>query len=370
MTVTRNIKAIILGGLLVAVSISSLLFSQVEDIFQGWREWGWAPPDVIVRQRVVSEEEATVGVVEKASPAVVSITTQRVFFDLFRGPVREESDIGTGFIIDPSGTILTNRHVVSDTSASYTVVLSDGDSSYEVNEIHHDPLNDLAILEISPQESLPHLEFGDSDQLKVGQTVIAIGNALGRFSNTVTKGVVSGIGRGLTASAGFYGSSERLENVIQTDAALNPGNSGGPLLNTSGEVVGINVAISAAGENIGFAIPINSVTAVVEEFRISGKISHPFLGVSHQIVTQDIARLQQLPVGAFVLEVIPGSAADKAGLLVGDIILELDGKGITEKYSLPAAILEHKVGDQVELKVDREGETVSLMAVLQEAPTP
>ncbi|GMR19059.1 MAG: trypsin-like peptidase domain-containing protein [Patescibacteria group bacterium] len=318
-------------------------------------------------QRVVSEEEAVVSVVEKASPAVVSIAERKVVLSPFSGPLSQKQGIGTGFIIRENGIIITNRHVVSDRNADYSVVTKDG-KEYEVKEINRDTVYDLAIIKIDAS-GLTTLSLGDSDQLKVGQTVVAIGNALGRFSNTVTKGVVSGIGRGITASSGLGGQTQQLEDVIQTDAAINPGNSGGPLLNLSGEVVGINVAIASEAENIGFSIPTNLIRPVVEQFEKSGRIIRPFLGVSYYLISEAESRLRDIPQGAFVQEVVKGSAAKKAGVKAGDVIQAIDGQKIDETNTLGKLILSYGVGDKITLTVDRNGKKITLKAALGEAPT-
>lgn len=318
-------------------------------------------------QKVVTQEEAVITVVEKTSPPVVSVVQKRIIIDPFSGPISQKQGIGTGFIIKENGVILTNRHVVSDREAQYSVVTKDG-KEYGVEEIHRDFAYDLAIIKITAS-GLSTLTLGDSDGVQVGQTVVAIGNALGRFSNTVTTGVVSGIGRGIEASAGFGGQAEYLEDVIQTDAALNPGNSGGPLLNLSAEVIGINVAIAVGGENIGFSIPINIAKPVVSDFEKYGRIIRPFLGVSYYVITEDIAKLQDLPQGAYIQEVVKGSGAAKAGVRVGDVITAIGGQKIIERTTLAKIIASHKVGDKVTLSINRRGKEIAFKATLGEAPT-
>ena len=297
-------------------------------------------------------------VVEKASPAVVSIAAQQSVF--------EDNSIGTGFIVESDGLILTNKHVVASNKARYRVILKDG-TSYPVQEVHRDPFVDLAILEINASK-LPTATLGDSSRLKVGQTAVAIGNALGKFSNTVTVGVISGIGRGVTASSGF-GRSEVLDDVIQTDAALNPGNSGGPLLNLSGEVVGINVATTTGAENIGFSIPINAVKPVLDDFKVRGRIVRPFLGIEYVIITEDLSVLRKLPQGAFIQRVVSGTPAEEVGLKAGDIVTKIDDQDINEQNTLAQVIRSHKVGDELALTVDRNGEILTMTATLGEAPT-
>jgi len=224
----------------------------------------------VEKQTVVYEESAIISAIEKALPSVVTIgisktTSTRDFFEIdpfdpfspfkrIPGQQRKlEQNIGSGFIIADNGLIVTNKHVVADTEASYKVLTSD-DKKYEVKKIYRDPLNDLAIIKIDASGLKP-LNLGDSSNLKLGQSVIAIGTPLGEFKNTVTSGIISGLGRGITAGSPFENYVERLDNVIQTDAAINPGNSGGPLINLSGYAIGVNTAISQEGQNIGFAIP-------------------------------------------------------------------------------------------------------------------
>ncbi len=357
-------KILVILGVLLALSFLGVYFHKPILFFVGER---LSTIEVRTVQKVVTQEEAVISVVEKASPAVVSIVESRVVLNPFSGLSAQEQGIGTGFIVEGGGVILTNRHVVSDKTAEYTVVTSDG-NEYEVEEIHRDFAYDLAILKISAS-GLPAVTLGDSEGIQVGQTVVAIGNALGRFSNTVTAGVVSGIGRGIEASAGFGSQAEYLEDVIQTDAALNPGNSGGPLFNLSAEVVGINVAIASAGENIGFSIPINIAKPVLEDFLKHGRIIRPFLGVSYYVITEDLARLHDLPQGAFVQTVFGESGAARAGVKVGDIITAIDGKAISEQTTLSKIIVSHKVGDKVTLSINRRGKEITLKATLGEAPT-
>ncbi len=324
-----------------------------------------APTPVV--QVVTTQEQAVEKVVEQSSPAVVSVVTRQVYLDLYRGPISQESAIGTGFIVRDNGVILTNKHVVDNPDATYTVVLSDG-KSYDVKKIEADPLNDLAIIKIEAT-GLPTLALGDSAKIKVGQSVVAIGNALGRFTNTVTTGIISGIGRGISAGDPF-GQSESLDDVLQTDAALNPGNSGGPLLNLSGEVVGINVAISQTGQNIGFALPINLAKKTLDSYLALGRIATPYIGLRYQMVTAEMARLTRLPIGAYVEQVIPGSGADKAGLTSGDVVTKIDGQAVNKDNTLTKIIRGHKIGDTVTLTVDRGGKELTLRAELQEATTP
>ena len=319
----------------------------------------------LTRQEVVVEESSVIDVVDKVSPAVVSIVVRTVDFDIFSGPYSVESGVGSGFIVDKNGLIVTNSHVVSDERGEYSVVLKDGET-YEVDQIHLDEISDLAILEISVRD-LTVAELGDSDSLRVGQKAIAIGNALGRFQNTVTVGVVSGVARELTAT-GVRGATKTYEGAIQTDAALNPGNSGGPLLNSSGQVVGINVATTRGADNIGFAIPVNTLKPILETFLREGRIIRPYIGISYTVVTKEIAEIRGLPEGVFISRVLPDSPASKAGLERGDIVTSFDGVNIDSENSLAKLLSQRRVGDRVELLVDREGREIRIPVVLEEAP--
>jgi serine protease Do len=253
--------------------------------------------------------------------------------------------------------------VVADLDAKYKVIAND-DREYEVQKIYRDPLNDLAILKIETNGLLP-VELGDSDQLKVGQFVIAIGTALGEFRHTVTTGVISGLGRGITAGSPFEGSAEQIDNVIQTDAAINPGNSGGPLLNSAGQVIGVNVAVAAAGENIGFALPINVIKDAIDNFNQTGQFSRPFLGVRYRMISRDLALMNEVPQGAYVISVEENSAAQDAGLKPGDIIVKINDQKMDEEGGLAKAINSKKAGDKLQLEVWREGETLNLTATLK-----
>lgn len=292
-------------------------------------------------------------------------------FGFFRPPAgggREEKieqDIATGFVIDKDGLIVTNKHVVADANAKYRVITKD-DVEYEVKKIYRDPANDLAILKIDASGLKP-VEMGDSDKLKVGQFVIAIGTALGEFRHTVTTGVISGLGRGITAGSPFEGYVERLDNVIQTDAAINPGNSGGPLLNSAGQVIGVNIAVAASGQNIGFAIPINVIKESLQNFEKTGKFERAFLGVRYRMISQDLALLNDVPQGAYIVEVVSGSPAEKAKIKEGDIITKFDSQLVREKDGgLAKLIAGKKIGDRIHLTIWREKKELETEAVLEE----
>ena len=282
----------------------------------------------------------------------------------------QERLIGSGFIVDREGLVVTNKHVVSDTDVKYIVIDSKG-TKYNVERIYRDPLNDIAILKVSNPSTATFREvrLGNSDNLEVGQFAIAIGTALGEFRNTVTTGVISGLGRGITAGSPYEGFVERLDNVIQTDAAINPGNSGGPLLNSAGEVIAVNTAVASAGQNIGFAIPINIIKDSLANFNSTGQFNRAFLGVSYIIVTERSAQLNDLPQGAYVRSVSENSPAEKAGLSQNDIITKIDGESITEENSLAVIINKKKVGQTVTLTIFRDDKTMEIKATLEAAPS-
>ena len=343
----------------------------------------------------VEEESATIDAVRNVSPSVVSIVITKELrrrtgdseflpFDEFFGfglpepgdssPLkRQRVGGGSGFIISSDGLILTNRHVVADPAAEYTVITNDG-TRYNAEVAAADTLLDIAIVKINAL-NLPVAELGDSDTLQIGQTVIAVGFALGEFRNTVTKGVISGINRQVTAG-GPSGEAEVIDEAIQTDAAINPGNSGGPLVNLAGQVIGVNTAISEEGQLVGFAIPANAAKQIIESIRISGRIVRPWLGVRYVLLDEELARKNHIAVnyGALIvrgsgvtdLAVAPGSPADKAGFEENDIILDVGGVRIDETHPLARLIAKHKPGDAVVFQVLRKGNILSLTATLEE----
>ena len=350
-------------------------------------------------EKLKENPKSIADVVEITSPAVVSVIVSKYVpvleeyyynpfeeFEQFfgqpfgfqipqyreKGKELQEVGGGTGFIVSSDGLVITNKHVVYDEDAEYTVLMNDG-KKYPAPILARDPIQDIAILKISAA-NLPTVKLGDSDGLRIGQTVIAIGNALGEFRNTVSAGVISGLSRSITASGG--GMFEQLEEVIQTDAAINRGNSGGPLLNLYGEVIGINTAMALGAENIGFALPINKVKKDIVDIKTKGKISYPFLGVRYILINKAIQEKNNLPFdyGVLVirgsnpaeLAVTPGSAAEKAGIVENDIILEIDNIKIDQKNTLTKLILKHKVGDKIILKVFHQGEEKILETVLGE----
>ena len=320
-----------------------------------------------IERIIINEENAVTGVVDKVSPSVVAIgISQQVInpFDPFSAPQKKDSTIGTGFVVSDKGIIVTNKHVVSQANAKYSVVTKDG-AKYDLQKIYRDPLNDLAIVQISAP-NLKSVELGDSSKIKVGQVAIAIGNALGQFTNTVTTGVVSGVGRKVVAGDPFSGAAESLDNLIQTDAAINPGNSGGPLLNSAGQVIGVNVATTEGAQNIGFAIPINSVKSIVDEFIQKGSVSRPYLGLRYKFISKDLAILNNIPQGAYVQEVLPLSPAQKAGVLVQDIITKINGIAVDSDTKISEVVAKSTIGARVELTIYRDKKEIKVTAVLEE----
>lgn len=332
-------------------------------------------------------------VVKKTSPAVVSIIISKDLpkirkyyvqpFDEFLGPYgppitqyrhegKQKVKIGggSGFFVSPEGIILTNRHVIVSPEVEYTIVTAD-EKEYQAEILARDPVNDVAIIKIKNAKGrkFPILELGDSTKAELGQEVIAIGNALGAFRNTVSTGVVSGLSRFITAHDGVSGQMASLRGLIQTDAAINPGNSGGPLVNLDGKVIAINVAIVLGAQNIGFAIPVNNAKKDLADIKKYGRIIQPFLGVRYILINKALKesfaqRLRiRLPVdhGALIIRepgvgdpaVVPNSPAAKAGLTEHDIILEFNKVKVTEKSPLQELIYKAKPGDVVEIKILR-----------------
>ena len=364
-------------GMLGGILTGGYFYSQVEAYLQKLNIK--IPEKVIEKETVIekeyvpqtTQEEKIIEAVKQVSPSVVSIivTKDLPFIKQYYGG-------GTGFIISEDGMVLTNKHVVSDKEADYTILTNEGEK-FSAEVLARDPIKDLAIIKIDTQKKFRPLKLGDSDKLQTGQTVIAIGNALGEFRNTVSTGVVSGLERNIIAT-GTWGELEILENVIQTDAAINRGNSGGPLLNLKGEVIGINVAMAQVAENIGFAIPINEAKRAIEQVKTIGKISYPFLGIYYTLITEDLQKEYDLPVnyGAWIGRnpegeqtegaIFPDSAAETAGLKRDDIILEFDNQEISVENSLAKIIMEYNPGDRIVLKILRNRKEKIIPATLGE----
>jgi len=342
----------------------------------------------------VEEESASVDVVKESSPAVVSIVATKDYSKIYgsaedsplnnffgwpfstQQPTgKQQVSSGSGFIVRKDGLIITNKHVINDEDAEYTVVMNDG-KKYDAKVLAKDPANDIALVKIEGSD-FPILPLGDSDAVKIGQTVIAIGNALGQYRNTVTKGVISGEARTITASDGA-GKSETLENVFQTDASINPGNSGGPLIDLDGNVVAMNTAVDSEGQLIGFAIPVNVIKKDIEQVDKTGKIVQPYLGVRYISLTKALAEQNKLPTesGAWIqpststtdIPVLKDGPADKAGLVANDIIVKLGDQAINEEHSLSSALIKYKPGDKVKLEIYHNGEKKEIEVTLGERP--
>ncbi|MCX6779348.1 MAG: trypsin-like peptidase domain-containing protein, partial [Candidatus Magasanikbacteria bacterium] len=286
---------------------------------------------------------------------------------------RQQVGGGSGFIVRSNGLIITNKHVVSDSDSYLTVVLNDG-KRYPAIVLAKDQFSDIALIKIEAK-NLPVISLGNSDKLEIGQTVVAIGNALGQYQNSVTSGIISGVKRRVVADG--LGISEVIEAAIQTDAAINPGNSGGPLLNLQGQAVGINTAVNLGSQSVGFALPINSAKVIVESVEKYGHIVRPWLGVRYILINKAMAEESKLALdyGALVIKgiktgevaVVPGSPADQVGIVENDVILELNGQKVTEENGLGILVNKYKVGQEVNLKVWHKGETKIVKVKLEEA---
>lgn len=347
-------------------------------------------PDIAhQRQVAASESQLIASIAKTVGPSVVSVnvvteTGASSDFFGFTVPSRQQSAAGTGIIISSGGVIVTNRHVVPVGATQVSVTLSDGTKLDDVSVIGRTNENDnldVAFLKVNDLKGnkLTPAEIGDSGKVQVGDVVVAIGNALGQFNNTVTSGIISGYGRSVIASdSGNAANSESLDDLLQTDAAINQGNSGGPLVNTDGKIIGINTAVAGNGQNIGFAIPINDVNGLIKQVLSTGKFERPYLGVRYVRLTADAAKEYGLDVqrGAYVLpsidpaqpSVLPDSPADKAGLREKDVITAIDGTKIDETNSLTSLVGRHMVGDAVKLTVLREGKTITLNVKLAALP--
>jgi serine protease Do len=385
--------------MLVVTALISILFGALSGSVASYALMSSATGNTPAGDTIINFENGSYKEVwEKAAPAVVSVVAMKDIsqvynqFSFFGSPPRQqqkpgddgdaeltEVSSGTGFILTDDGLVVTNKHVVSDTEAEYVVILDDG-TQLDAEVLDKDTLNDIALLQITGDDErigdLPSLDFADSDAIAVGDPVVAIGNALGEYSNTTTVGIISATGREIIASSG-YGSSENLVNLIQTDAAINPGNSGGPLLNLSGDVIGMNTAIDTTASGIGFAIPANDISSVVKSYQEFGHIVRPFVGVRYIPVTPQVVKHFALEVETGVLVmgdsraqlpgVVPGSPADKAGVKDGDVILAVDDKELDDTYTLSNAIANYMVGDTVTLKINRDGEDLALEVKLEES---
>lgn len=340
-------------------------------------------------------EEQIVAAVKKTMPAVISIAISKDLeliektlpFQEFgimpqqmeNLPTDEQGRVklggGSGFIVHSDGVVLTNKHVIMDADAIYAAVDSEG-KRYPVRILARDPIQDVAILKIEADKIWPTAALGDSQKLMLGQTVIAIGNALGEFQSTVSTGIVSGLSRFITAVTDMQGTMARLRGLIQTDAAINPGNSGGPLLNIAGEVIGINAAVVFGAQNIGFAIPIEKAKRDLADIAKHGKIRRPFLGIRYVLLNPMFAKRYNLPIdhGALLVRenvpgdhaVVPGSAAEKAGLREHDIILTCNNEPLTEQKTIEDMLEDASPGDNVTLTIFRDGKETDAKIKLEE----
>jgi S1-C subfamily serine protease len=314
----------------------------------------------------IDESSAVLAAVERVMPATVKIEST------IGGVFGSEQGTGSGFIFDADGWILTNRHVVQDAD-SINVTLNDG-RAFPATVYGIDTLTDLAIIRID-QTGLPVAPLGSSAELEPGQLAIAIGNPLGTYDNTVTTGVVSGLGRQIQASDATQQSAETLRNLIQTDAAINPGNSGGPLINSAGQVIGVNTAVNASAQGIGFAIPIDMAKPIIEQALNGEELARPWIGVYYQVVTPALAQEQDLPADSGALigstsgdAIFPGSPAEEAGLQAGDLIVAVDGTTVDEDHDLSTLILPHAPGDTITLRVLRGNSTTNVDVTLGTLP--
>lgn len=348
--------------------------------------------------QIIEQESAVVETVERAEDAVASVVVtkdlpviERYFermpfntpffspFDLqiprYREGETERREVGggTAFFVSDDGLLLTNKHVVNDEDAEYTVILNDG-RKLAAEVVTQHPGTDIAILKVEGKD-FPYVELSDAEP-KLGQTVIAIGNALAEFRNTVSVGVISGLSRSITAGSAFSGMTEQLDHIIQTDAAINHGNSGGPLLNLRGEVIGMNTAIAGGAQNIGFAIPASDLQNALQSYKEHGKIVQAYLGVRYIPITDELKEKNKLSYDYGVLiargetaadlAVIPGSPADKAGLLENDIILKADGQNLNPDVSLASIVRRKSPGDTLMLKVVSKGKERDVTVTLEE----
>ncbi|MBR3256405.1 trypsin-like peptidase domain-containing protein [Candidatus Saccharibacteria bacterium] len=319
-------------------------------------------------------EGSIADIADKVSKSVVSIVTSTKATNFF-GQSYDASAAGTGIIATSDGYIVTNKHVINGAN-KVTVILDDGTTYEDVEVVATDPLNDIAFLKIKDVSDLPEAKLGDSKTISVGQQVIAIGNALGEYQNTVTSGIISGTGRSVTASDGTGTNTEKLTDMIQTDAAINSGNSGGPLVNAAGEVIGVNTATTTSAENMGFAIPISSVKGMLSQLIETGKAERTYLGIYSVEITPELAKAYNLPVnsGAYLYSsssysaIVKDSPAAKAGLKDKDIVTKINGVEVGAAGSLASLIGEYKPGDTVQLTVVREGKEIAVNVTLEGYP--
>lgn len=312
---------------------------------------------------VTKEEEDIANVVAKVAPSVVSIVTQSEGYS-FGGRISQQEGAGTGIIVGKDGYILTNKHVITGAN-NVSIILADGTEYKDVKILGSDPLNDVAFLKISNVSNLPAVILGDSSSLRVGQKVIAIGNSLGQYQNTVTSGIVSGVGRPVQAQSGDI--TEDLTDLIQTDAAINPGNSGGPLLNAGGQVIGINTAVATDAQGIGFSIPINATKGMLKNVLAGGDVKRGYIGINYVAITADVASRYELNVkrGAYIFSengsaIVDGSPAKKAGIKDKDIITKVGAAEVGNPVGLASIMGLYAPGDVIEVTLLRDGKTLTV----------
>jgi serine protease Do len=338
------------------------------------------------KQQIISDEGSLISSIAKdvgQSVVSVDVQSQTVSQDFFGFPqTSNQASSGTGFIVSSDGIIVTNRHVVPNDNSTVSVTMADGtkfDNVKLIGRTNSNSVLDVAFLKIQDTKGkkLVPAMLGDSSKMQVGDRVIAIGNALGQFQNTVTSGIISGFGRDVQAGDQSGLGTENLTDLFQTDAAINEGNSGGPLVNINGEVIGVNTAIASGAQNIGFAIPINDVKGLINSVLGSGKLQQPYLGVRYVSLTADTAYQYNLKVnqGAYIAptadgspSVLPDSPAAKAGLKEKDIIIKVNNTKLDDKTNLTSALTRFKVGDKVDLTVVRDGKTLHIKTTLENMP--
>ncbi|MCA9336519.1 trypsin-like peptidase domain-containing protein [Candidatus Saccharibacteria bacterium] len=322
-----------------------------------------------------SQEDVITSVADKVSPSVVSIVTDVTTQTIFGAATQQAA--GTGIVVSKDGYILTNRHVISSAS-KVQVVMADGTTHEDVQVVGTDPLNDVAFLKIDGVSDLRAATLGDSSTVRIGQEVIAIGNSLGQYQNTVTSGIISGKGRPVSAGDGSGGSTESLTDLLQTDAAINPGNSGGPLLNVSGQVIGMNTAVAANAQGIGFAIPINATKGTLKSVLAGKGVQRAYLGLRYVPLTAAVAKQYNLSVteGAYVVGgensatgVVSEGPADKAGVKDKDIITKINGLTVGRQGGVSSLIGEYAPGDTVELVIVRDGRELTTKVTLAAYPS-
>lgn len=355
---------IIFGLLVVLASVIFVLYGRdtTKTVVEKQGKEGTEKIELVVTEN----EKNTIEIVRNSEESVVSIAVSQLSLTQEEGVRDINNNIGTGFIVDNSGIVITNQHVVSDEKADYKVIDSKGEE-FEITQILRDSSSDIALIRIDiAGREIKALELGDSDKLVVGQSVIAIGTPLGEYAGSVTAGIVSGLNRSLSAGKGWFGSTAKTyEGVIQTDAAINPGNSGGPLIDSQGKVIGVNFATTSGVDNISFALPINKVKNRLEEYRTHGKFIMPYLGVSYQMVsTIEALYYKDVVPGALVVRIDPISPAYEAGIRRGDFITEFGGEQVVT--SLADMIQKHKVGEEVNVKIHRAGEDIDMKVKLGE----